>query len=95
MPPKRSGNKVDFGAGVYSRVEYAPHAFKWMSTTHSVMSGHIVDTESMEPPAEKLSHVDESEICIHPMVWTNPKTGEKSLQVHGQGVYKLYLKSSP
>jgi hypothetical protein len=29
------------------------------------------------------------------MVWTNPKIGEKSLQVHGQGAFKLYLKNSP
>jgi hypothetical protein len=26
---------------------------------------------------------------------TDPKTGEKSLQVHGQGAFKLYLKDSP
>jgi hypothetical protein len=29
------------------------------------------------------------------MVWTNPKTGEKSLQVHGQGAFKSHLKDGP
>jgi hypothetical protein len=29
------------------------------------------------------------------MVWTNPVTGEKSLQVHGQGAFKLYLRNKP
>jgi hypothetical protein len=29
------------------------------------------------------------------MVWRNPVTGEDSLQVHGQGAFKLFLKNSP
>jgi len=29
------------------------------------------------------------------MVWENPVTGEHGLQVHGQGAFKLFLKSSP
>lgn len=78
-----------------SRIEYAPHAFKWMSTAHSTRLGHTLETEGLELPREKLPPIDESKICIYPMVWTNPKTGEKSLQVHGQGARKLYLKSSP
>ncbi|KIW82413.1 hypothetical protein Z517_05440 [Fonsecaea pedrosoi CBS 271.37] len=78
----------------HSRIEYAPHAFKWMSTAHSARLGHILETEGLELPREKLPPIDESKICIYPMVWTNPKTGEKSLQVHGQGAVKLYLKSS-
>ncbi len=46
-------------------------------------------------PLERLSPWEKEKICIYPMVWTNPKTGEKSLQVHGQGAFKLHLKSSP
>jgi hypothetical protein len=38
---------------------------------------------------------EKSKVCVYPMVWTNPKTKEKSLQVHGQGAYKLYLKNRP
>jgi hypothetical protein len=29
------------------------------------------------------------------MVWTNTVIGEKSLQVHGQAAFKLYLKDTP
>lgn len=79
----------------HSRIEYAPHAFKWMSTAHSTRLGHTLETEGLELPREKLPPVDTSKICIYPMVWANPKTGQKSLQVHGQGALKLYLKSSP
>ena len=78
-----------------SRIEYAPHAFKWMSKAHSTRLGHSLETEGLELPAEQLPPIEESKICVYPMVWTNPKTGEKSLQVHGQGARKLYLKNSP
>ncbi|KXT00887.1 hypothetical protein AC579_9282 [Pseudocercospora musae] len=78
-----------------SKVEYAPHAFKWMSTARSTRLGHTIETEGKEMPLDKLPSWDKDKICIYPMVWTNPKTGEKSLQVHGQGAFKLHLKDSP
>ncbi|CAN9097246.1 unnamed protein product [Alternaria alternata] len=78
-----------------SRIEYAPHAFVWMSKAHSTRLGHSIETEGLEMPLDKLPKWDKSKVCAYPMVWTNPKTGEKSLQVHGQGAFKLYLKSSP
>jgi len=93
-----------------SRVEYAPHAFKWMSTAHSTNLGHTLETEGLEVPAEKLAPVEDSKRKIYPLVWTNPRTGEKcmfsfeikftelrstALQVHGQGALKLYLKNAP
>ncbi|KUL88839.1 hypothetical protein ZTR_03434 [Talaromyces verruculosus] len=80
---------------MHSRIEYAPHAFQWMSTAHSAQLGHILETEGLEKPLDKLSPWTKDKICIYPMVWTNPVTGEKSLQVHGQGAFKLYLKDTP
>lgn len=78
-----------------SRIKYAPHAFKWMSSAHSTRLVHCIDTEGKEIPLDKLPLRENEKVCINPMVWTNPKTGEKSLQVHGQGAFKLYLKDSP
>lgn len=78
-----------------SRIEYAPHAFVWMSKAHSSRLGHLIETEGLEMSLEDLPKWERSKVCIYPMVWTNPKTGEKSLQVHGQGVFKLYLKNGP
>jgi alpha-ketoglutarate-dependent taurine dioxygenase len=78
-----------------SRIEYAPHAFVWMSTAHSTRLGHLLETEGLEKPLDELPSWSKDRICTYPMVWTNPKTGEKSLQVHGQGALKLYLKNSP
>ncbi|CAH0052010.1 unnamed protein product [Clonostachys solani] len=78
-----------------SRIEYAPHAFVWMSTAHSSRLGHLIETEGLEKPLDRLPPWKPEHVCIYPMVWTNPVTGEKSLQVHGQGAFKLYLKSAP
>ncbi|KAK9425236.1 putative alpha-ketoglutarate dependent xanthine dioxygenase protein [Seiridium unicorne] len=78
-----------------SRIEYAPHAFVWMSTAHSTRLGHSIETEGLEKPLDELPKWEKEKVCIYPMVWTNPVTGEKSLQVHGQGAFKLYLKDSP
>ncbi|CAI6340532.1 unnamed protein product [Periconia digitata] len=78
-----------------SKIEYAPHAFVWMSQAHSTRLGHLIETEGLEKSLDDLPKWEKSKVCVYPMVWTNPKTGEKSLQVHGQGAYKLYLKSHP
>ncbi|KAH7021203.1 TfdA family taurine catabolism dioxygenase TauD [Microdochium trichocladiopsis] len=78
-----------------SRIEYAPHAFVWMSTARSTRLGHLLETEGLEVPLDKLPSWSKEHVCVYPMVWTNPVTGEKSLQVHGQGAFKLYLKDGP
>jgi xanthine dioxygenase len=80
---------------LHSNIEYAPHAFNWMSTAHSTRLGHLIETEGLEKPLDTLPPWDPKKVCIYPMVWTNPKTGEKSLQVHGQAALKLHLKRSP
>ncbi|KAK5729512.1 hypothetical protein LTR17_011932 [Elasticomyces elasticus] len=78
-----------------SRIEYAPHAFKWMSTARSTRLGHLIETEGKEIPLDELPPWEKEKVCIYPMVWSNLVTGEKSLQVHGQGALKLYLKDHP
>lgn len=80
---------------LHSRIEYAPHAFVWMAGAHSTRLGHLIESEGLETPLDQLPQWDKAKVCVYPMVWTNPKTGEKSLQVHGQAAFKLYLKSSP
>ncbi|TVY58642.1 putative dioxygenase [Lachnellula cervina] len=78
-----------------SKIEYAPHCFEWMSTAHSTRLGHSIETEGLEKPLDKLKPWTKDKVCTYPMVWKNPVTGEESLQVHGQGAFKLFLKSSP
>jgi hypothetical protein len=80
---------------MHSSIEYAPHAFVWMGSAHSTRLGHLIETEGLEKSLDQLPKWNEKKVCVYPMVWTNPKTGEKSLQVHGQGAFILYLKDSP
>jgi hypothetical protein len=49
----------------------------------------------LEKPLDQLKPWSEDKVCTYPMVWRHPVTGEDSLQVHGQGLFKLFLKSSP
>ncbi|KAH7020728.1 alpha-ketoglutarate dependent xanthine dioxygenase [Microdochium trichocladiopsis] len=77
----------------HSRILYAPKPFKWMSKAHSTHLGHSLVTEGLEIPIEELDF-DEDKLKRYPMIWNNPMTGEKSLQIHGQAAWKLYLKSS-
>ena len=42
---------------------------------------------------DELPAWDERKLSTLPLVWTNPVTGEKSLQVHGACVWKLHLRS--
>jgi alpha-ketoglutarate-dependent taurine dioxygenase len=86
---------------IHSSILYAPKPFKWMSTAHSAPLGHVLATEGLEVPVTedladgtKISY-EAAKLKIYPMVWTNPKTGELSLQVHGQAAWKLYLKDGP
>ncbi|KAI0484975.1 TfdA family taurine catabolism dioxygenase TauD [Xylariaceae sp. FL0804] len=75
-----------------SRVEYAPHAFAWMAGARSTRLGHLIETEGRERDLASLPPWDPARLCVYPMVWTDPVTGEESLQVHGQGARRLFLK---
>ncbi|KAI5477091.1 Immunoglobulin E-set domain protein [Pseudohyphozyma bogoriensis] len=79
----------------HSRVAYAPRAFTWMSTTHFTEDGASIYSEGLETPLDDLPPW-KGELCkTYPMVWINPLTHEKSLQVHGQAAHKLFLKDGP
>lgn len=94
---------------LHSRVEYAPHAFVWMARARSARLGHVLATEGRErdlfgggddddntsSPPPPFPKWEKDKVCTYPMVWTNPVTGEKSLQVHGQGALRLFLKEGP
>ncbi|KAL3422670.1 alpha-ketoglutarate dependent xanthine dioxygenase [Phlyctema vagabunda] len=77
----------------FSRIEYAPHCFEWMSRARSTRLGHSLVTEGLEKPLEELKPWTRAKLCTYPMVWQNPVTGEHSLQVHGQAALRLFLKS--
>ena len=60
----------------HSRIEYAPRCFQWMKPAHSSRLGHLIETEGLEIPLDKLDPWSKDKVCIYPMVWRNPITGE-------------------
>lgn len=61
---------------MHSSILYAPKPFRWFSRAHSSQLGHLIESENLELPMEELNY-EESKLKTYPMVWTNPKTGEK------------------
>lgn len=59
-----------------SSILYAPKPFRWFSKAHSSKLGHLIENENLELPMKELGY-EESKLKTYPMVWTNPKTGER------------------
>lgn len=72
---------------IHSKIGNAPHAFVWMASgVRSLRLGHLLEMEGKERDLMTDAEFPEWErekVCTYRMVWTNPVTGEKSLQVHG------------
>lgn len=80
---------------MHSSVTYAPHPYVYISEAKSHPTGLVCLSEGLEKPLHKLPNWEEKKLLTLPLVWTNPVTGEKSLQIHGACVWKLHLKSGP
>ena len=78
---------------LHSTVTYAPHPYSFISQSKAHSTGLVCLSEGLEKQIDELPAWDESKLSTLPLVWTNPVTGEKSLQVHGACVWKLHLKS--
>ncbi|GAA5826498.1 hypothetical protein JCM11251_002399 [Rhodosporidiobolus azoricus] len=79
----------------HSRIAYAPRAFTWMSTTRFTEDGASIYSEGREMSLDDLPEWEEDKCKTYPMVWLNPLNGERSLQIHGQAAWKLYLRDGP
>lgn len=77
-----------------SWVEYAPFPYMWVENCKGRTNGLGLETEGKEHTMEELLEFDPKKIKTYPMVWLTP-TGEKSLQVHGKCVRKMFLKATP
>ncbi|OCF44414.1 hypothetical protein I317_01674 [Kwoniella heveanensis CBS 569] len=79
---------------LHSSVVYAPHPYTFISDAKAHSTGLVCLSEGLEKPLEELPEWDESKLLTLPMVWTNPVTGEKSLQIHGACVWKLLVRKN-
>ncbi|KAM0754186.1 Clavaminate synthase-like protein [Meredithblackwellia eburnea MCA 4105] len=78
-----------------SLVEYAPSPYQWLTGAKAMGNGLAMFTEGKEHGLEGLSDADPRFAQTIPMVWLNPVTGEKALQVHAIIAYKIHYKDSP
>ena len=78
-----------------SRVEYAPHPFIWTGTRKQRTMGIGLTAEGDVVPLDKLPEWTKEKVLDYPMVWINPVTGEKALQVHPSAARKLFLRFTP
>lgn len=78
-----------------SLITYAPHAFSWIAGCKATSDGSSIVSEGKEVPLDNLPPWTDDRMKTMRWVWHNPKTGEKSLMIHGQCALRLLLKSSP
>lgn len=70
-------------------VVYAPHPYIYINDCKATSDGLTIESEQLEASLDSLPEWEESKIKKLPLVWTNPVTGNKHLQVHGCCVYQL------
>lgn len=78
----------------YSRVEYPPSPYQWIQDVKATNNGFGMVSEGKEIPFDGLPSNDPAGIITYPLLWTNPFTGEKALQVHQIVASKLFIKTS-
>lgn len=72
-------------------VRYAPHPYVWMRNARARSNGLGLLSEGLELRRDELPPFEESKITTLPLVWTNPLTGRRSLQVHAYCVEDLIV----
>ncbi|OJD32582.1 alpha-ketoglutarate dependent xanthine dioxygenase [Diplodia corticola] len=81
-----------------SWVEYKPFHFSWTKDCRIHTDGLGFVNEGREASPEQMQRYgapDPQRCKTYPMVWVNPLTKEKALQIQNAAVSKLYLRSSP
>jgi xanthine dioxygenase len=68
---------------------YAPHPYVWMRDARARSTGLGLVSEGKELRREQLPSYDEEKIATLPLVWVNPITGRRALQLHAYCVEDL------
>ncbi len=76
-------------------VRYAPHPYVWMRNARARSTGLGLVSEGKELGRQELPSYDESKITTLPLVWLNPLTGRRALQVHAYCVEQLLTDGKP
>lgn len=74
--------------------EPGPHPFAWMGTRRLRSSGMGLAPGGETVPLEDLPEWSPDKVYKFPMVWVNPVTGAKALQIFPDIIRKLYIKTT-
>ena len=75
----------------HTQARYAPHPYVWMRNARARSNGLGLISEGRELPRAELPPHDEAKITTLPLVWRNPLTGRRALQLHAYCVEDLIV----
>jgi alpha-ketoglutarate-dependent taurine dioxygenase len=78
-----------------TKARYAPHPYVWMRNAHARSNGLGLVSEGRELSRAELPSYEEERITTLPLVWKNPLTGRRALQVHAYCVEDLIVDGAP
>ncbi|KAK4700045.1 xanthine dioxygenase, partial [Phenoliferia sp. Uapishka_3] len=78
----------------HSRAEYAPSPYQWIQDAKAMGNGFGMESDDLETPLIDLPSNNPDLVKQYPLVWINPLTGEKALQVHSIIVAELFIRTS-
>lgn len=78
-----------------TQVRYAPHPYVWMRNARARSNGLGLVSEGRELAPSELPPWEESKRTTLPLVWKNPLTGQRALQVHAYCVEDLIIDGQP
>jgi alpha-ketoglutarate-dependent taurine dioxygenase len=74
---------------------YAPHPYVWIKRARARSNGLGLVSEGRELRRDELPPFDESKITTLPLVWINPLTRRRALQLHAYCVEDLIVDGKP
>jgi alpha-ketoglutarate-dependent taurine dioxygenase len=74
---------------------YAPHPYVWMKKARARSNGLGLVSEGRELRRDELPPYEEEKVTTLPLVWKNPVTGRRSLQLHAYCVEELIVDGKP
>lgn len=78
-----------------TKARYAPHPYVWMKNARARSNGLGLLSEGRELARSELPPFEEDKITTLPLVWVNPLTGRKALQLHAYAVEDLIVDGRP
>ena len=78
-----------------TRARYAPHPYVWIKNARARSNGLGLVSEGRELRRDQLPAFEEGKITTLPLVWVNPVTGRRALQLHAYCVEDLLVDGKP